>query len=134
MTFSMSWGRDGRPRLSKHAPAVLRSLVESGHFIQKPMPEYSAPRKRPEQFFRCRKSPVPPAGSNPFGVAVGEIWVDGDRRNNDHDGSPRRLKVVAIGDTHAVVANMTTGHRSTVKLSNFSGKPKKLSRVEQVHG
>jgi hypothetical protein len=134
MTFSMSWDRSGKPRLSKRAPAVLRRLVEEGHFNQKPMPEYSKPRKRPEQFFRFRKSAVPPVGSNPFGVAPAEEWLDGDRRNNTQDGAPRYLRVVAVGDTHAVVENKATGHRSTVKLTNFSGKPKKLSRVGKVHG
>lgn len=134
MTFSMSWGRDGKPRLSKHAPAVLRKLVEEGHFSQQPRPEDKAPRKSPERFFRCKRSRVPPAGSNPFNVTLNEVWVDGDRRNHDPSGQPRQVKVLAVGDTHAVVENLSTGTRSTIKLINFSGKPKKLFRLEQAHG
>lgn len=133
MTFSMRWGMDGKPRLSKHAPDALRKLVEAGHFNQNPPPAYSRPRKRPEQFIQCRRSLVPPAGSNPYGVTKGEIWVDGDKRNADHRGPLRRVKVLTVGDTHAVVVNLTSGYRSAIKLANFSGKPRKLSRQEQTH-
>lgn len=132
MTFSMIWGKDGKPRLSKNAPAVLRKLVEEGHFSQKPVPECSKPRKRPEQFFRCKKSLVPPAGSNPYRVATEEVWLDRDTRNNQ-SGKSRRVKVLAVGDTHAVVENLDTGTRSAIKLTSFSGKRSKLTRKKQEH-
>lgn len=127
MKFSMRWRSDGTPILSRRAPEYLKELVAAGHFVQSPFPKNPKMRKEPRRFIGFQKSREPPEGSNPFGVTMDEVWIDQDPKHAVN-GNLRRVKVLLVGDIHAVVENLSTARRSLVKLSNFSGKPKKLIR------
>jgi hypothetical protein len=51
---------------------------------------------------------------NPYGVEIGQVWIDCDRRARG-----RRLVVRGIGDGFAVMQNLENGRSSRVQLTRF---------------
>lgn len=124
-TFVMRWLNDGSVKLSKNAPKLLHQLVDAGHFKQEPRRRV---RQMPKKFTQEEKSKSVAKRDlsvcNPYGVEVGQTWEHLDKRTSA-SGIPRQVRVVAVGDTHAVLENMATGNRTTVRLSAFNGKGSK---------
>jgi hypothetical protein len=68
---------------------------------------------------------------NPYGVKVGEVWVENDPRH------PHRKKVVGFllskspeGFGYAKLENVLTGKGSIARLDRFNGKRGGYSKVE----
>lgn len=116
----MRWLSDGSVKLSKNAPKVLHRLVDNGHFKQEPR---KSDKHMPKKFSKKQQAEVAP--QNPYGVEVGQYWEDLDPRHRDPHGAPRQVRVIAVGNTHAVLENTQTHSRTTVRLSSFSGRGSK---------
>lgn len=59
-------------------------------------------------------------------VACGQLWeVSTKGQHNPGKVAMRRVLIVAVGDTHAVVENTVTGNRTKVRLKAFRGTTKK---------
>jgi hypothetical protein len=134
-TFVMRWLSDGTVKLSKNAPKVLHKLVNDGHFKQEPRRKV---RQMPKKFAQAEKSKSVEKRDrsmcNPYNVEVDQTWEHLDKRTAVA-GIPRQVRVVNVGDTHAVVENMATGNRTTVRLAAFSGKgSKSYKRVDASTG
>lgn len=58
---------------------------------------------------------------------VDQLWETRNVRRNGPASQPflRRVRIIAVGDTHAVVENVETGHRTYVRLKAFGGKSTK---------
>lgn len=115
----MRWLNDGTVRLSKNAPAILRQIADGGLFDQAPR---KVVRRLPSKFLQAMKQSTNP--ENPYNVAVEEVWEDLDPRHTK-DGNPRLVKVIAVGNTHAVVQRVGSHARTTVALDSFSGTGKR---------
>lgn len=116
----MRWLGDGTVRLSKNAPKLLQQIAGAGLLDQAPR---SLVRRLPKKFYKSMKRDGS-VSENPYDVKVDELWEDLDPRHSK-DGVPRVVRVVAVGDTHAVVERIGSHARTTVKLSSFSGTGKK---------
>jgi hypothetical protein len=60
---------------------------------------------------------------NPYGVKIGEVWVDNDKR---YFGE-RRIRVLCFGTTQddypaAQVENLQNGRKTWVKLNRFNDR------------
>lgn len=59
-------------------------------------------------------------------VAVDQFWETTDtKRSKAADGGKRRVRIVAVGDTHAIAENVATGNRTSIRLAAFKAKNKK---------
>lgn len=60
-------------------------------------------------------------------LAVDQLWEITDNRK-PHSPKVRTVKILGIGDTHALVENIETRHVTEVRLSAFNGRTKKSYR------
>ncbi len=98
-------------RLSPEIAQLIRVLLTDD-----PLPKRS--RSVP------RIKPANETSVNQFGVKPDQVWESMDPRDLI-EGAPRQLKVVEVGDTHAVLENLRTGVCSAVLLKRFAGRTKK---------
>lgn len=63
-------------------------------------------------------------------LEVGQEWETNNVRRTPGKDQPsvRRVRITAIGDTHAEVENLDTGNRTAVRLAAFSGRGMKNYR------
>jgi hypothetical protein len=73
--------------------------------------------------------------SNPYGVKVGEVWVENDLRP-----PLRKIRIVGFlpsmglnhnGFGYVEIENLATGKRSMARLDRFNGRQRGYSRVEK---
>ncbi len=106
--------QDGR----KPSPAALK-ILESAL-----APAAPARKHKPKTKLLTRlKDPV--AGANPFGVETGQVWISLDPRTE----GKRRVLVIGVGATHALVRNTNNEAKSLVALKRFCGKTRKGYRL-----
>lgn len=58
-------------------------------------------------------------------ILIGQIWKSNDRRNPG-----RKVEVVQIGNTHAIIKNTTSGVKTRVSIAGFKDKSRGYSLVE----
>lgn len=59
-------------------------------------------------------------------LAIDQEWETIDsKRSKASDGGKRRVRIVAVGDTHAIAENTISGNRTSIRLSAFKAKGKK---------
>lgn len=104
--------RDGM-KLSKQVAQALHELLLDGLL----------PKRKTSNVPRSFK-PANETSVNQFNVTRDQIWESLDPKDGV-DGEPRQLRIVEVGDTHAIVDNLRTGARSAIDLNRFSGKTKK---------
>lgn len=121
-TFSIRWLEDGRAVSSKNAPKLVRLISESG-LIDQP------PRRREEAMTNLSTALKKVEDSNPYNVVAEQIWEDCDARTT-FQGERRRVRVVSVGSSHAVVENLRNKHRTTIYLTRF--KPLKTKGFRLV--
>lgn len=60
-------------------------------------------------------------------LTIDQLWEIADNRKANAP-KVRTVKVITIGDTHAIVENTETKHRTSVRLAAFNGRTKKSYR------
>lgn len=60
-------------------------------------------------------------------LEVGQVWETANVRRPRCGGSPglRLVEITAVGETHAEVTNIDTGHRTLVARGAFSGSSRR---------
>lgn len=111
MTASMQRLDEGKVNVSTQEAETLEELAKVPRKRKKPMP------------VRFKKTQV--AHENPFGVAAGQLWESRDERVKP----ARQLRVIDVGDEHAVMENIETGRRTTVQLRLFKPNTKRGFRL-----
>ena len=119
----MSWGKDGVPKTSKHAPKFLQELVAKGHLRQPPVAAKS--ERTPQE-----EAALVPEKYNPGKVMAGQFWRDLDERNRSTVTKELRMvKIIGLAESEAgykaLVENVATHRRSFVALSKFSPSGKR---------
>lgn len=124
--FVIRWLETGRAVFSKNTPHDVRELVHAGLLDQ-------APRKA-EEMASKGKTAKPKKSNNPFNVRKSQVWESTDLRTLV-DGKPRRVMVVSVDSTHAVVeriADTSRKSRTKVRLTAFDGKSKGYKLVSPM--
>jgi len=126
-TFSIKWGKDGVPVGKGAVPPAIGQLLAAGHFRQEPKNDLLTPHqlksKRLAEALRIVER------DNPHRVMPEQIWEDLDIRSRSEEGTPRRIKVVALcwseKGYYALAENLTTHRRSFVNLKYFCVRRKR---------
>jgi hypothetical protein len=125
--FSIVWGKDGVPVASKNAPALVKGLIDKGHFRQKPLQRVLTPRQLRSK--RLAEAKLVSAKDNPYGVMPEQVWEDVDLRNRDDAGTLRRVKIIALCWSEkghfALAENLARQRRSFINLRQFTVRGKK---------
>lgn len=122
-TFSMAWRSDGTVKLSKHAPEALQELAKAGHLNQAPLELVRKTRNALVKKFK--KAPEGKNSNNKYNVKAGQVWEDLDPRSVSSDGVTRKVHVLEVGLTHALVRSSIRNTKAQIELKRFDGKTKK---------
>jgi len=68
---------------------------------------------------------VPPLAVDQLWECTESRYLRGDKGGGGSRAATRRVKIIAIGETHAEAENVDTGVRRSIRLSAFRGKTKK---------
>lgn len=125
--FSITWGKDGVPVASKHAPESVKGLIANGHFRQKPLQRVLTPRQLRSK--RLAEAKLVSEKDNPYGVMPDQIWEDMDLRNRSEAGDLRKVKIIALCWSEkghfALAENLAKQRRSFINLRQFAVRGRK---------
>lgn len=122
-TFVMRWLNDGSVKLSKNAPKEVQALAASGLLDQGPLVNVRRPRKpRGYLLQKFKKAPEGVNSNNKYNVRVGQVWESLDPRQTSFKGEKRQVRILEVGETHALVQGLRFDTKSLINLSRFSGK------------
>ncbi len=106
-----------RPELSLRASDYINNKDSMNAFNQRLDTGKTLDKDTVEELVKPDKRPVP-------ALAVDQLW-EATFCRRAHDMPVRKVRIVAIGDTHAIVENVITGNRTKVRLAAFRGRTKK---------